>query len=122
MDFIFKILEDAYNSGMNYDVTDLRPKVLAFANNSSHQAEYCVKLVSKMHFKSENSSEAKEAEDPKIIFYDVEVFPNLFVVVWKAKDDNHIVKMINPTPTEIEELVKFNLVGFKAPIGFDKSR
>lgn len=112
VDFIFKILEDAYNSGMNYDVTDLRPKVLAFANNSSHQAEYCVKLVSKMHFKSENSSEAKDAEDPKIIFYDVEVFPNLFVVVWKAKDDNHIVKMINPTPTEIEELVKFNLVGF----------
>ena len=112
VDFIFKILEDAYNSGMNYDVTDLRPKVLAFANNSSHQSEYCVKLVSKMHFKSENSSEAKEAEDPKIIFYDVEVFPNLFVVVWKAKDDNHIVKMINPTPTEIEELVKFNLVGF----------
>ena len=112
VDFIFKILEDAYNSGMNYDVTDLRPKVLAFANNSSHQAEYCVKLVSKMHFKSENSSEAKEAEDPKIIFYDVEVFPNLFVVVWKAKDDNHIVKMINPTPTEIEELIKFNLVGF----------
>lgn len=112
VDFIFKILEDAYNSGMNYDVTDLRPKVLAFANNSSHQAEYCVKLVSKMHFKSENSSEAKDAEDPKIIFYDVEVFPNLFVVVWKAKDDNHIVKMINPTPTEIEELIKFNLVGF----------
>lgn len=112
IDFIFKILEDAYNSGMNYDVTDLRPKVLAFANNSSHQAEYCVKLVSKMHFKSENSSEAKDAEDPKIIFYDVEVFPNLFVVVWKAKDDNHIVKMINPTPTEIEELIKFNLVGF----------
>ena len=112
VDFIFKILEDAYNSGMNYDVTDLRPKVLAFANNSSHQAEYCVKLVSKMHFKSENSSEAKEAEDPKIIFYDVEVFPNLFVVVWKAKDDNHVIKMINPTPTEIEELIKFNLVGF----------
>lgn len=112
VDFIFKILEDAYNSGMNYDVTDLRPKVLAFANNSSHQAEYCVKLVSKMHFKSENSSEAHDAEDPKIIFYDVEVFPNLFVVVWKAKDDNHIVKMINPTPTEIEELIKFNLVGF----------
>lgn len=112
VDFIFRILEDAYNSGMNYDVTDLRPKVLAFANNSTHQAEYCVKLVSKMHFKSENSSEAEEAKDPKIIFYDVEVFPNLFVVVWKAKDDNHIIKMINPTSTEIEELIKFNLVGF----------
>lgn len=112
VDFIYKILEDAYQSGMPYDVTDLRPKVLAFANNSTNQADYCLELVSKMHFKSENNSAAEEAKDTRIIFYDVEVFSNLFVVVWKAKDDEHIIKMINPTPTEIEELMKYNLVGF----------
>ena len=112
VDFIFKILEDAYNSGMHYDVTDLRPKVLAFANNSTHQAEYCVKLVSKMHFKSDEASEPDYYDTNDIVFFDVEVFPNLFVVVWKIKDKDTIVKMINPTPAEIEELIKFRLVGF----------
>jgi len=114
-DFIYKILEDAYNSGMKYDVTDLRPKVMAFANNSSHQSEYCIKLVNKMIFKSDEDSEADtpiyKSED--IIFYDVEVFPNLFVVVWKmAGKDNKCVKMINPTPQDIEDLMKYKLVGF----------
>ena len=54
IDFIYKILEDAYNSDLPYDVTDLRPKIMAFANNSSHQASYCLKLVDQMKFKSEN--------------------------------------------------------------------
>ena len=48
IDFIHKILEDAYNSDLKYDVTDMRPKILAFANNSTNQAEYCVKLVARM--------------------------------------------------------------------------
>ena len=39
VDFIEKILEDAYESGMKYDVTDLRPRILAFANNSTNQAQ-----------------------------------------------------------------------------------
>ena len=45
IDFIYKILTDAYESGMTYDVTDMRNAVLAFAANSSNQAEYCIKLV-----------------------------------------------------------------------------
>ena len=52
IDFIYKILTDAYESGMTYDVTDMRNAVLAFAANSSNQAEYCIKLVNKMPFKS----------------------------------------------------------------------
>lgn len=114
-DFIYKILEDAYSSGMKYDVTDLRPKVMAFANNSSHQSEYCIKLVNKMIFKSDEDSEAETPryKSDEIIFYDVEVFPNLFVVVWKAAGkEKKCVKMINPTPTDIEDLMKYKLVGF----------
>ena len=38
VDFIKKILDDAYESGMKYDVTDLRSRIVAFANNSSNQA------------------------------------------------------------------------------------
>lgn len=113
IDFIYKILEDAYSSGMKYDVTDMRGAVLAFAVSSSHQADYCVKLVNKMQFKSEDNSEAVNNDDEKLVFYDVEVFPNLFLVNWKMEGEGKpVVRMINPKPTEIENLMKFRLVGF----------
>jgi energy-coupling factor transporter ATP-binding protein EcfA2 len=112
IDFIYKILDDAYKSGMKYDVTDLRPKILAFANNSSHQAEYCIKLVNKMVFASEEPSETPgNYQSDELIFFDVEVFPNLFIVCWKAENKKP-VKMINPSAKDIEELMKFKLVGF----------
>lgn len=114
VDYIYKLLEDAYNSGIGYDVTDLRNSVFAFAANSSNQADYCIKLVNKMHFKSEEPSlQGIEDGDSPIIFYDVEVFPNLFLVNWKMEGEGKpVVRMINPTPTEIEELIRYKLVGF----------
>lgn len=114
IDFIHKILEDAYNSDMSYDLRDMRPKVLAFANNSTNQSEYCVKLVSSMKFKSEDKYDTVPVEDysnDELVFFDVEVFPNLFIVVWKMKGRDP-VKMINPSPSDIENILKFKLVGF----------
>lgn len=117
IDFINKILDDAYASGMRYDVTQLRPRILAFANNSSNQAEYCVKLVSKMKFQSEEpeevATEARDNSEDLLVFYDVEVFSNLFIVCWKQKGENRApIRMINPTPEEVGELFKHKLVGF----------
>lgn len=115
IDFIYKILEDAYKEGFPYDVRDLRPSVQAFAMSSTHQADYCIKMVSKMHFQSEEAreNETDGKEDIPMVFYDVEVFPNLFVIVWKkAGKGNQNVRMINPKPKEVEELTKFRLVGF----------
>ena len=113
IDFIYKILEDAYNDGIVYDVTNLKSSVIAFAAQSSHQADYCLKLVNKMKFKSETDSESSDKyKDDTLIFYDIEVFPNLFLVNWKRKGADKVVRMINPTPEEIEELCKFKLVGF----------
>lgn len=114
VDFIYKILEDAYQSGLHYDVTDLRPKILAFAVNSSHQSEYCVKLVNEMKFRSEDASKPEvEDEEAPIVFFDVEVFPNLFLVNWKYQgEENTCVRMINPSPQEIEKLLRFRLIGF----------
>lgn len=113
IDFIYKILEDVYQSNLSYDVTDMRNAVLAFAANSTHQADYCIKLVNKMQFKSADPSTAVKNDDAKLIFYDVEVFPNLFLVNWKIEGEGKpVVRMINPTPTEIEELMRFRLVGF----------
>jgi hypothetical protein len=112
VDFIHKILEDSYNSGLVYDLTNMRPDILAFANNSTNQSEYCVKLVSKMKFKSEDSDQkTSEYKTDELVFFDVEVFPNLFVVVWKP-EGRPPVKMINPTPAEIENILSFKLVGF----------
>ena len=113
VDFIYKNLEDAKKEGFPYNVTDLRNAVLAFAANSSHQAEYCIKLVNKMSFKSEEVSSSVPSKNEEIIFFDVEVFPNLFVVCWKIRGKGKpIVKMINPKPADIEELLNFNIVGF----------
>lgn len=113
IDFIYKILEDAYRSDLKYDVTDMRNAVFAFGANSTNQADYCIKLVNKMHFKSEESSDAVNNDEAPIIFYDVEVFPNLLLVNWKLQGkDNPVVRMINPEPTEIENLIKYRLIGF----------
>ena len=113
IDFIFKILDEAYNNGLKYDVTDLRPSVMAFANNSTNNADYCIRLVNDMKFKSDEIPEAEESLVDQIIFFDVEVFPNLFLVNWKFPgEDQKVNRMINPTAEEIEELVKYKLIGF----------
>lgn len=113
IDFIYKILEDAYASDLKYDVSDMKNAVIAFAANSTNQADYCIKLVSKMHFKSEEPSDNVKNDERPIVFYDVEVFPNLFLVNWKVQGKGKpIVRMINPGPSEIEELLKYRLIGF----------
>lgn len=114
VDFIFKVLEDAYNGGIKYDVSDMYPAIMSFAANSSHQSDYCLKMVTKMKFKSEDPTENKEMpDDEPLIFYDVEVFPNLFLINWKPEgEDKSVVRMINPKPIDVEELMKHKLVGF----------
>ena len=118
VDFIYRILTDAYNAGIDYDVRDMRPSILAFAGSSTHQSQYCVELVAQMPFMGKNF----EVDIPKvqmipkedtrpIVFFDVEVFSNLFVVVWKYAGED-CVKMINPKPEDIEDLLKFRLIGF----------
>lgn len=113
IDFIYKILEDAYNSGMSYDVSDMEQAVMVMAASSTNNSQYCVKLVSKMHFKSDTPSAPVQDKDATMVFYDVEVFPNLFLVNFKAAGLNKpVTRMINPSQTDIEGLIKLNLVGF----------
>lgn len=113
IDFIQKILDDAYASGMTYDVTDLRSKIVAFANNSSNQPLLCLKVVQKMQFQSESKMPRDEpSTDERVVFFDVEVYPNLFIICWKYEDDDNVVRMINPSAQEVEALFKLRLVGF----------
>lgn len=142
IDFIYKILDDAYNSGMKYDVSDMYQAILNFAANSTHQADYCVKIVGKMKFHSEDTEVETKAKMEELVFFDIEVYPNLFLVNWKVAEDidweevktikdknayfldkikNHkkkIVRMINPTKNDIEKLLDYNLVGFNCR-GYD---
>ena len=66
-----------------------------------------------MQFKSADPSTAVKNDDAKLVFYDIEVFPNLFLVNWKIEGEGKpVVRMINPSPSEIEDLMRFRLVGF----------
>lgn len=113
IDFIHKILEDAYISGLSYDVSDMQTSVLAFAANSTNNARYCIDLVKTMKFKSKEEAVSEETySNDTLVFFDVEVFPNLFLVNWKYEGAEDCVRMINPTAKEIEKLLSFKLVGF----------
>lgn len=120
VDFIKKVLDDAYESGMHYDVSNLQSAVIRFASESTHNASYCLGLVSKMHFQSEPidiSAGASSGElfiDPSTLtMYDVEVYPNLMLICWKHYgEDKPVVPIYNPTPKDIEDFMKMRLVGF----------
>ncbi|AWN03295.1 DNA primase/polymerase [Microbacterium phage Camille] len=127
VDYIHHVLEEAYKSGQSYNVTDMRQKILTFAAQSSNQSLTAIKTVQSMKFASEDVLESiKTGEIPDTfksqktldadeeVIFDVEVFPNLFVVCWMYKNapKESIVAMINPTPQEIEKLMAMKLVGF----------
>lgn len=113
VDFIHKILEEAYEEGMAYDLRDMRSRILTFAAKSTNQSDTAIKTVQKMQFVGKDSMpEAEEDVEGPIVFFDVEVYPNLFMVCWKARGSGSVVRMINPEPAEIEELFKMRLVGF----------
>ena len=115
VDFICKIVEDAYASGLHYDISDMKTRMLAFANGSTHHASYCVSAILNIHYHSDEPSEPLDissAADDRLVFYDIEVFPNLLLVNWKYAGDEKCVRMINPSAVDIEHLIKFKLVGF----------
>lgn len=112
VDFIHKILDDAYESEVSYDISDMKPKILTFAAKSTNQAEACIKLVQTMQFCSEDRMPEPVSDDNPIVFFDVEVYPNLFMICWKYENSDKVVRMINPESHEVESLFKFKLVGF----------
>ena len=113
INYIYSELEKAYNNGVSYDVTDLRPKIRSFALNSHNQPKQCMRLVGKMRLKSkdfedtdlnpeertlppswikarvdekdqpDDYEEAKEDSEKPLVIFDIEVFPNLLLVARK---------------------------------------
>lgn len=119
MDFIKMITDKAYEQskkpdGFKYDITDLRPSVLAFAASSTHQAERCINICNDIHWKSDEiTSDTPDWPEDTLVFFDVEVFPNLFIICYKARGaENKVVKLIQPTRGDVETLIKYKLIGF----------
>ncbi len=122
IDWIYKILNDAYESGIIFDVSDMRNDVLEFAMNSTNQSQYCVNKVGEMHFKSETSGEyvSDGYDDSPIIFFDFEVFPNLVLLCWKYAGENEAVhRVFNPTPQDIGTIFGIGLDKKPKAIGFN---
>ena len=123
MDLIAKILDDAYASGITYDINDMYPDLMAFAAGSTNNSEYCLKLLKKMPLMSKDKAEEDlvtaylkgdiTEKDIPIIFFDCEVFPNLLLVNWKFQGENNkVMRMINPSPEEVEAITGFRMIGF----------
>lgn len=139
IDFIKHILDEAYASGMEYDVSDLKPVLMTFALNSTNQSMASLRVVKEMKFSSDGSigkvdeeapqdaggftrgasfgapaatQAAAKSKDTRHVFWDVEVYPNLFIVCWKFEDSDTIVRMRNPSPQDVEKLIELRLIGF----------
>ena len=114
VDFIAKLLDEAYKSGMVYDVSDMRSSVLAFAASSTHQSDYCIDQIGKMKWASEPLKVLnQENQSGELVFYDVEVFKNFFLICYKLQGEGKkLVAMVNPTPQEVGKFLNFNLVGY----------
>lgn len=112
VDFIKRILDEAYESGITYDVTDARNAVVSFAMSSTNQSERCLKMVQQMHFQSEDKMEIQEDGNGRVAFYDVEVFPNLFVICFKYPGEEAVHFRTNPSAEVVKSLFELRLIGF----------
>lgn len=123
------ILENLYASGLSYDVSDMKPLMIDFASGSTNQATKCLELVADMKFCSKDSEDIKDMvvvydngpefdKEAPIVFFDVEIFMNVFIVCYKFMDKPEVVKLINPTPEDIKKMMSFKLIGFNN-LGYD---
>jgi energy-coupling factor transporter ATP-binding protein EcfA2 len=130
MDFIEKILKEAYATDLVFDLTDMRGPLMSFAAASQKNAIYCLGVVQRLQLKSrETAEQVQEQKGPSAldkqysalglasieerrVFFDTEVFPNLFVISWKYEGADTITSLINPQHHEVEALLKMKLEGF----------
>lgn len=121
VDFIHKVLQDALDQGISFDLSDMKAECIAFACQSSNNSQYCFELIQKTAFKSPDQVDSvQEIMNDKtiparpIVFYDIEVFPNFFCINWKRFGPGHIInRMINPSADDVETLYTlYDLIGF----------
>lgn len=116
IDFIYKILTDAEAAGIEYDVSDMEQAVTLFAMSSTNQSRAALSLVAKMPFKTKEepvpTTGTEVIPNQQLWTWDVEVYPNVFIVVAKSLGTGKYIKLINPDRYQIEDLLKKPLMGF----------
>lgn len=116
IDLIDKVLNDAYDHGIKYDMRRYMGRIRYWAMGSSNNKDYCVTKAANMKYMSDDIPEGVTNDNAPIVFYDVEVFPNLFVLNWKFRNHDGIIepvyRMINPKPQEVIDILKYRLIGF----------
>lgn len=125
MNYIADCLKEAQEKGISYDFSQLDSMIYSFAANSTHSKDYCLKVYSDLKLRwpeepveeiknpSQQIINDKHIQDAPIVFFDVEVFKNVNIVVYKERGaDKKCLWMINPKPRDLEPLFKTRLVGF----------
>ena len=121
IDFIKHVLDEAYEAKIPYDVSNMQASIISFALSSTHQSDKCLEMVALMKFASEvapGEGEDTGAPEPgerdqRLVFFDTECYPNLFLIRWKYEGENEpIISMWNPKPEAVYQLFKMKLVGY----------
>lgn len=121
IDMIKHVFEEAEKEGVEYDLSDLKKDVLTFAMRSTHQAPYCMNVVRHINYSTISADQndlrnipldKKIYPNEELIFFDIEVYPNLLLVEWKRFGQDKVHKMFNPTREELIPLMHNPLVGF----------
>ena len=125
---IKKVLDEAYEKGTHYDLRNLQDRVTTFAMDSTNQANTCLRLISDLHWCSDDVKEMLEnavpitpeeaikaiSEGAEVIkidydtlplcFYDIEVFPNYNVLCYSVEGEDEWHKIRFPEPKDIQRL------------------
>ena len=113
VDYMYYLLEKAYEAGIHYDVEWMHSDIYSFAAASTNQSDECLAIVRKMKFQSKDVSEQKESEATLLTGYDVESCPNHFLVCYALdKEGATVVDMLDPKPDDIYSFIERKLVSF----------
>lgn len=113
IDYIQMILDEANKNNISYNVEDMQYDLMSFALSSHNQSDYCVDVVTKLKLYSDNEKEVyKDYDDAPIVFFDIEIFPNLFVICFKFQKEDNVIRLINPDADMVKKLFKYRLIGF----------
>lgn len=120
IDFIYTVLEQAKDTGVKYNLNDMLDPLTKFAMHSTHNSDYCLGVVNRLTLSTYQTEEEigngnDVVNDKDIVFFDIEVFSNLFLVCWKKNgfeipawvyDD--LMKDINGGGNQSSDAIKSN--------------
>ena len=127
INYIEAQLLEAQEKGIAYDLSDLDNAIYSFAAASNHNSKGCIDKYFRMKlvWPEVTLKDILEVPDDKkvfipsidadapLVFCDVEVGKNIFLVCYKeAGEGKPVISMFNPQPHDMEILFSMKLVGF----------